>query len=129
MAKKENVAPSAPVTTGAGLSEEQILKMMKQDQKRKEYQTTPKAIANRKQYQIKHQAEQKAARDFMKDLKTNNPDEYARLMAKATNVSQIITGVHFILLLRYRREVHPDGISEGLEWVDDPVAAQKTVRR
>ena len=84
--RKENVAPSAPVTTG-GLSEEQILKMMKQDQKRKEYQTTPKAIANRKQYQIKHQAEQQAARNFMKDLKTNNPDEYARLMAKATNVS------------------------------------------
>ena len=89
MAKKENVAPNAPSApvTGGGLSEEQILKMMKQDQKRKEYQTTPKAIANRKQYQVKHQAEQKAARDFMKDLKTNNPDEYARLMAKATNVS------------------------------------------
>ena len=82
MAKKENVAPSAPVTSGGGLSEEQILKLMKQDQKRKEYQTTPKAIANRKAYQTKHQAEQKAARDFMKDLKTNHPEQYAEYMAK-----------------------------------------------
>ena len=74
----ENTAP----VNAAGLSEEQILKMMKQEAKRKEYQTSPKAIANRKAYQVKHQAQQKAARDFMKDLKENHPDQYAEYMAK-----------------------------------------------
>ena len=83
---KEKQQPVAPAVgaQAPNYSEEQILKMIRQDVKRKEYQTSPKAMDNRKAYQLKHQAEQKAARDFMKNLKTNDPAKYAELMSKAT---------------------------------------------
>lgn len=88
MADKNKVTKTADTNAQGGTapqySEEQILKMMKQDVKRKEYQTSPKAIANRQNYQAKHQAEMKAARNFMANLKTSDPAKYAELMAKAS---------------------------------------------
>ena len=71
----------APVPTGT-LSEEAILKLMRQDIKRKQYQVSPKSVANRKKYQAKHQADAKAAREFMKNMKENEPEKYAEYMAK-----------------------------------------------
>ena len=81
MNKPEVVETPVPAIS---LSEEAILKLMRQDIKRKQYQVSPKSIANRKAYQAKHQAEQKAASEFMKDLKENHPDQYAAYMAKVS---------------------------------------------
>ena len=57
--------------------EDEILRLLRQDAKRKEYMQSPKAKANRKTYQQKRQAEAKAARAFVK----NNPEALAKLVA------------------------------------------------
>lgn len=58
-------------------AEEEVLRLLRQDAKRKEYQQSPKAKANRKTYQVKRLAEAKAARAFVKD----NPEALERLIA------------------------------------------------
>lgn len=63
-------------------TEEQILKELKQREKRKQYMNTDKAKASRKAYMQKKYQERKAANAAIANLKESNPAEYERLMAK-----------------------------------------------
>jgi len=82
---KRTTPTTVPEETTFTPTEEQILREMKQQEKRKQYQTSEKAIINRKKYMTKHYAEVKANRDAVKNLKETDPVKYAELMAKVKN--------------------------------------------
>ena len=58
-------------------SEVEVLRLLKQDAKRKEYMQSPKAKANRQTYQAKRKQESAAARQIIKD----NPEMLEKLIA------------------------------------------------
>ncbi len=64
-------------------TEEQILRELKQREKRKTYMNTPKAKENRKKYMKKRYGETKAIKGAIADMKANDPEAYARLEARA----------------------------------------------
>lgn len=64
-------------------SEEQILRELKQREKRKAYMTTPKAVENRKKYMKKRYEETKAIKAAIAEMKEKDPEGYARLVARA----------------------------------------------
>lgn len=59
-------------------NEEEVLRLLKQEAKRKQYMQTPKAKANRKAYQERRKAEAQAARAVVKD----DPELLERLIAQ-----------------------------------------------
>jgi len=64
--------------TQDGPSEEEMLRLLRQDAKRKEYMQSPKAKAKRTEYQARRKNEAKAARDIV----ANNPEMLEKLIAK-----------------------------------------------
>lgn len=64
-------------------TEEQILRELKQREKRKAYMTTPKAKDNRKKYMKKRYEETKVIKSAIADMKEKDPEGYARLVARA----------------------------------------------
>lgn len=64
-------------------TEEQILRELKQREKRKQYMQSDKAKANRKTYMQKRYDETKVTRAAIKELEQSDPEKYARLMAIA----------------------------------------------
>ena len=76
-------AKPTPATKEFVPTEEQILRELKQREKRKEYMTTPKALENRKKYMKKRYVETKAIKSAIADMKEKDPEAYARLMQKA----------------------------------------------
>ena len=64
-------------------TEEQILRELKQREKRKTYMDTPKAKENRKRYMKKRYDETKAIKAAIADMKEKDPAAYARLEARA----------------------------------------------
>ena len=63
--------------------EADILRELKQKEKRKQYMQSPKAKVNRKAYQKKRYAKVKADRDAIEHLKATDPARYAELVKKA----------------------------------------------
>jgi hypothetical protein len=63
-------------------TEEQILRELRQAEKRKAYMQSPKAKENRKKYAKKRYEELKAVRAAIKELKEKDPAKYNQLMAK-----------------------------------------------
>lgn len=59
-------------------SESEVLRLLKQDAKRKQYMKSPKAKANRQAYQAKRKVEAQAAREFVK----NNPEMLEKMIAE-----------------------------------------------
>lgn len=58
-------------------SEEEVLRLLKQDAKRKQYMQSPKAKAKRQEYQARRKQEASAAREIVK----NNPELLEKLIA------------------------------------------------
>ena len=81
---KSNKTEETPVSvaSASGPTEEQILAEMRQQEKRKQYQKSAKAVENRQKYMKKHYGDIKANRDAIKSLKVSDPEKYAALMAK-----------------------------------------------
>lgn len=63
--------------------ENAILRELRQREVRKNYQTSDKAKDQRKTYQKKRYAQQKATRGAIDELKKTDPKKYDELMAKA----------------------------------------------
>ena len=59
-------------------NEEEVLRLLKQEAKRKQYMQSPKAKAKRQEYQEKKKKEAKAARTLISD----NPELLERLIAQ-----------------------------------------------
>lgn len=64
-------------------TEEQILRELKQKEKRKQYMQSDKAKENRQTYMKKRYEETKALRAAIDDMKTTDPEKYAALQRKA----------------------------------------------
>lgn len=64
-------------------TEEQILRELKQREKRKQYMTSDKSVASRKTYMKKKYEQTKADRAAIAALKDSDPGRYAELEAKA----------------------------------------------
>lgn len=64
-------------------TEEQILRELKQRERRKVYMDSPKAKENRQKYMKKRYAETKAVKAAIADMKEKDPEAYERLIAKA----------------------------------------------
>ena len=64
-------------------TEEQILRELKQREKRKQYMTSDKAVANRKTYMKKKYEQTKSDRAAVTALKDSDPEMYARIEARA----------------------------------------------
>ena len=64
-------------------TEEQILRELKQREKRKQYMSSDKAKANRQTYMKKKYEQTKSDRAAIASLKESDPGKYAELEAKA----------------------------------------------
>jgi len=69
-------------------TEEQILRELKQRERRKVYMDSPKAKESRQKYMKKRYAETKAVKAAIADMKANDPDAYARLEARAKSATK-----------------------------------------
>ena len=78
-------APTKPTPKATEFvpTEDQILRELKQREKRKTYMNTPKAVENRKKYMKKRYEETKAIKSAITEMKEKDPEAYARLVARA----------------------------------------------
>jgi len=74
---------AAPATEEFVPSEEQILRELKQREKRKQYMNTPKAQANRAKYMKDRYEKTKAIKGAIASLKESDPVKYDELMKQA----------------------------------------------
>lgn len=66
------------------ISDEELIRELRQSIKRKEYMSSPEAKEKRKAYMKERYAKIKAAREALKKLKETDPAKYEELMHKAS---------------------------------------------